>query len=103
MRIYKILQTGPNIQFGGLKNGFSSKIYQSLIEELVAYQAIAQIIMGTKIDIINFVILFIIYFWKNNKLILIFLLKIFLREKIIILSIYNLIINHYLWKELLNL
>lgn len=85
MRIYKILQTGPNIQFGGLKNGFSSKIYQSLIEELVANHAIAHKITGIQIDIIHLIILFITYFLENNNSILYFLLKIFLREKIIIL------------------
>ena len=37
IKIYKTVQTGPNIQLGGLKNGFWSVLYQLFIESAVAY------------------------------------------------------------------
>ena len=41
-----MLQTGQKIQLGGLKNGFSNKIYQELIASVVLNPAIAQIEIG---------------------------------------------------------
>jgi hypothetical protein len=35
MRRYNIVQTGPNIQEGGFKAGFSNPIYQVVTEALV--------------------------------------------------------------------
>lgn len=52
--IYKILQTGQNIQLGGLKKGFSNKIYHELIDSVVLNPAIAPIKIGKISDKIIF-------------------------------------------------
>jgi len=40
MRKYKIVQTGPNIQLGGLNAGFTSPAYQIEIAEIVKTEPI---------------------------------------------------------------
>lgn len=57
--MYKILQTGQNNQFGGLKNGLSKVVYHQLMALLVANHDTAPIITGSIIEMINFIILFI--------------------------------------------
>ena len=56
IRIYSVVQTGPNNQFGGLKEGWFKVAYQLGIARAVKIPAMAPIASGNAREIINFVI-----------------------------------------------
>ena len=58
---YKIIQTGPKIQFGGLKDGLFKEAYHVAIEGVVNIEPIAPARRQTTIEMINFIAFFITY------------------------------------------
>ena len=60
IKIYSIVQTGPNIQLGGLKNGLTRSAYQELIPVTVAVEPMTPATKDIKIATANFIYLFFI-------------------------------------------
>lgn len=58
IKMYKVVQTGPNTQPGGLNVGLANVVNQSFREEDVKYPPIAPTASGTAIEIIN---------WRKGK------------------------------------
>ncbi len=59
IKINSIVQTGPNTKDGGVKEGLIRELYQIGIEGVVKKDPIYPARRGTKIDMINFIIIFL--------------------------------------------
>jgi hypothetical protein len=55
MSVYKVIQTGPNTQFGGLKDGFTKELYHVGMAEAVENEPIIPTELQITILIINFI------------------------------------------------
>lgn len=71
IKMYKNVHTGPNIQLGGLKKGFSREVYHPVIELDVPYPEIAptKTQMAITMGILNLLEIFMILFYQLMKVI----------------------------------
>ena len=64
IKIYRIVQTGPNTQFGGLSAGFAKLLYQLAIEDILRKEPLPPTSNGITTEIINLTGLFNFIFLK---------------------------------------
>lgn len=70
MRINSVVHTGPNIQLGGLNEGFCIPAYHVGILGVVNNEPTKPAQSGTTIEIINFTILFICFISNVQQIVL---------------------------------